>query len=209
MADEYCEICYNSQNKSSSVYITCSHNSPHKHLIICAECINDSAKYDWPTCVCSRKLSYKLLSNLLIPIRFQAFTERINNIAIRELPNITHCPLCSNGFTYKCRKKWKLKCPWPECARKSCIKCHKKWKKGHKQKCSGISNVQKMVNKTDTKLNKKKDRKKKYKSKKCPKCSTLITRDGGCDHIICTGCSYEFCWKCLQKYGDYDCDCYY
>eukprot|EP01130_Rhizamoeba_saxonica_P016721 TRINITY_DN7780_c0_g1_i1.p1 TRINITY_DN7780_c0_g1~~TRINITY_DN7780_c0_g1_i1.p1 ORF type:complete len:476 (-),score=43.64 TRINITY_DN7780_c0_g1_i1:150-1577(-) len=31
-------------------------------------------------------------------------------------------------------------------------------------------------------------------SKKCPKCLVDIEKEGGCSHIVCRACSYEFCW---------------
>jgi len=51
--------------------------------------------------------------------------------------------------------------------------------------------------------------------KKCPACRAQIERDGGCSHMKCFRCRYEFCWWCLQKYvpGQYtfdengDCPC--
>ncbi len=37
---------------------------------------------------------------------------------------------------------------------------------------------------------------KKIKAKKCPHCFVIIQKDGGCDHMICERCKYEFCWIC-------------
>jgi len=36
--------------------------------------------------------------------------------------------------------------------------------------------------------------------KVCPSCNTKIVRDGGCSHMTCKVCKYEFCYLCLQKY---------
>jgi hypothetical protein len=32
--------------------------------------------------------------------------------------------------------------------------------------------------------------------KNCPKCKAPTLRDGGCDHMVCTRCQYEWCWLC-------------
>lgn len=33
-------------------------------------------------------------------------------------------------------------------------------------------------------------------TKECPKCSVNIEKDGGCNHMVCSSCKYEFCWIC-------------
>jgi len=34
----------------------------------------------------------------------------------------------------------------------------------------------------------------------CPKCQIPIRKVGGCAHMTCRRCSYEFCWDCKQDY---------
>lgn len=33
----------------------------------------------------------------------------------------------------------------------------------------------------------------------CPECSVYISRNGGCYHMTCKNCKFEFCWYCKQK----------
>ncbi|KAI0081440.1 hypothetical protein K474DRAFT_1682029 [Panus rudis PR-1116 ss-1] len=35
----------------------------------------------------------------------------------------------------------------------------------------------------------------------CPKCQNNIEKSGGCNRILCTHCSFEFCWLCLKKWS--------
>ena len=38
-------------------------------------------------------------------------------------------------------------------------------------------------------------------AKFCPKCDSPIEKNGGCYHMTCQNCSYQFCWDCLQPYN--------
>ena len=33
----------------------------------------------------------------------------------------------------------------------------------------------------------------------CPKCQSIIEKDGGCNHVECYRCKHEFCWMCLSN----------
>ena len=38
-------------------------------------------------------------------------------------------------------------------------------------------------------------------TKPCPRCSTAVEKNGGCNHITCKSCSFEWCWLCMAKYS--------
>lgn len=38
-------------------------------------------------------------------------------------------------------------------------------------------------------------------TKECPKCSVNIEKDGGCNHMVCSSCKYEFCWICERDWA--------
>jgi len=35
-------------------------------------------------------------------------------------------------------------------------------------------------------------------TKDCPKCHIAVEKNGGCNHMTCRQCSYEWCWFCLK-----------
>uniref|UniRef100_A0A2S2P2U5 E3 ubiquitin-protein ligase parkin n=1 Tax=Schizaphis graminum TaxID=13262 RepID=A0A2S2P2U5_SCHGA len=40
----------------------------------------------------------------------------------------------------------------------------------------------------------------KVSTKPCPKCRTATERDGGCMHMVCTRCSFPWCWLCQTEW---------
>lgn len=38
--------------------------------------------------------------------------------------------------------------------------------------------------------------------KQCPKCSTIIEKNDGCNELKCLNCQFRFCWLCLKEYED-------
>ena len=38
-------------------------------------------------------------------------------------------------------------------------------------------------------------------NKRCPKCKIWIEKNGGCNHMTCKKCGYDFYWCCGQEYG--------
>ena len=38
----------------------------------------------------------------------------------------------------------------------------------------------------------------------CPKCGIYISKDGGCQSVVCGKCKHQFCWECLSAYPSYN-----
>jgi len=50
-------------------------------------------------------------------------------------------------------------------------------------------------------------------TRECPKCHATIEKDGGCNHMVCKRCKFDFCWVCLgpwEPHGSswYNCNRY-
>ena len=40
-------------------------------------------------------------------------------------------------------------------------------------------------------------------TKECSKCNSTIEKNGGCNHMVCKRCSYEFCWVCMGPWNEH------
>lgn len=45
-------------------------------------------------------------------------------------------------------------------------------------------------------------------TKDCPKCNICIEKNGGCNHMQCYGCKYDFCWMCLGDWNSHGSEYY-
>ncbi|KAI3653295.1 hypothetical protein MP228_001242 [Amoeboaphelidium protococcarum] len=40
-------------------------------------------------------------------------------------------------------------------------------------------------------------------TKECPKCHATIEKNGGCNHMTCKTCKYEYCWVCMGPWAEH------
>ena len=40
-------------------------------------------------------------------------------------------------------------------------------------------------------------------TKSCPRCKVKIEKLGGCNHMRCAMCGFQFCWNCLKEWNFY------
>ena len=110
------------------------------------------------------------------------------------------CPNCSWLTAIKTDKKarkWKeadIRITCEKCNLEWCFKCHAPWHKNItcKQFRHGNKDFKKWITGKDVKGN--------ANGHNCPSCKIPIQRTSGCDHMTCSDCRCEFCYRCGCRY---------
>ncbi|XP_073431849.1 E3 ubiquitin-protein ligase RNF217 [Dendrobates tinctorius] len=111
------------------------------------------------------------------------------------------CPQCKHFTTFK-RKlhipnpskseiKFKVQCP--SCQFVWCFKCHSPWHEG--VNCREYKKGDKLLRHWANEIE--------YgqrNAQKCPRCKVHIQRTEGCDHMTCSQCNTNFCYRCGERY---------
>lgn len=201
-----CGICL--ENTTDNILLQCQH-------LYCNTCMREWAK----TCVfeggdlevtcphppCRKPLSETYVYRLLATDRncgdlYDTLIRFKENRRIESDPNSRWCPtrncsaVISRHVYLVCFVEKFVTCP--DCRNECCFECG--LSHGSSDKCH--------VNDGDAQVLKSLlsergvDAGKQYK--KCPKCSKLVSKLDGCNHITCA-CAYEWCWICGGRYSRY------
>lgn len=125
------------------------------------------------------------------------YTDKLSLNFIKEDPDYRECPsaTCSYGYIHLARHEGNIfRCA--VCQARYCLDCEEvmhdgvtcRWRRNRRDKAKKAGEKA-----TTTYL--------KANSKACPGCGAHIEKDGGCDHMTCRYCKYEFCWVCSAPYG--------
>lgn len=121
---------------------------------------------------CPRCCHLYSLDSIQSPLLLEKSQKKLLKINSKKIPKQVQCSECSFVWCFRCSA------PWHEN-----LTC--------KQFIKGDRLLSKWVNqKNDEQWN----------ARKCPKCSSLIQRAGGCPHMTCQSCSCEFCYLCGRRY---------
>ncbi|XP_029985156.1 E3 ubiquitin-protein ligase RNF217 [Sphaeramia orbicularis] len=107
------------------------------------------------------------------------------------------CPQCSQFTSLKkhnpnrTEHKYKIQCS--NCQFVWCFKCHAPWHNG--LKCRDYRKGDKLL-RTWASVIEHGQR----NAQKCPECKIHIQRTEGCDHMTCTQCNTNFCYRCGERY---------
>lgn len=87
--------------------------------------------------------------------------------------------------------KYKIQCS--KCQFVWCFKCHAPWHEG--LKCRDYRKGDKLLRDWASVV-----KHGQRNAQKCPRCKIHIQRTEGCDHMTCTQCNTNFCYRCGERY---------
>ncbi|EAY12640.1 IBR domain containing protein [Trichomonas vaginalis G3] len=155
-------------------------------------------------CKCYAPVTRHDVKNIMGDKVFNSYTKFLIETQISENPNLKHCinPRCQKILTTKsiclCLA---AEC---ECGARICWCCGEE---AHDPVTCETKDKWLSITQEDSLS----ERWEKQNSKRCPNCKAAIEKNGGCNHMTCYKCHYEFCWICGKKWsshGYYDCISY-
>lgn len=191
-----CLVCLDPKPSSDFITLKCGHKP------LCRGCLSgmlkNGARDKDGTGVSCPVCKTAIIDTDIKKINSQLL-EDVQNAQLQEFlktqTGIKHCPTagCQNIFIKEGRAAWTYTCD--ACKHNYCAEClilH-----GRGISCEKAKQMQK----AGLSDNEKKDIEYIEKiSKKCPNpgCNWPIEKNGGCDHMTCPKCHWEFCWICLK-----------
>jgi len=193
-----CDSCYEEVKSSEMLSLPCKH-------FMCKGCwipyltyaIEDGRLCTRKLCPfpnCNMIVSEALFKAVVAKKDFERYRHFQARSFVDDNPNIKWCPAPECGRAVFCEKKTKsVLC---SCGTKFCFKCQEldhapctceelvEWRS--KERDDSETGNWIVAN-----------------TKSCPKCNGQIEKDGGCNHMSCSQCSYEFCWICLDEWKNH------
>lgn len=200
-----CEICCEDEDDLQTFAIKCGHR-------YCVDCYKqyltqkireegEAARIQCPSDGCPRIIDAKSLDLLIDGDLNNRYRQLLNRTYVQDNDNLKWCPApdCENAIACGVKKKDLDRIvPTVACAcgHRFCFGCilsdHqpapcelvKRWLK----KCADDSETANWIS---------------ANTKECPKCNSTIEKNGGCNHMTCRKCKYEFCWMCMGLWSEH------
>jgi len=190
-----CLICGDSKEAKECTAITCRHR-------FCNECfatfltmkINERqvTKLACPAANCNLFVGDDVVKKLVTEEIYKKYYSFITQSFVEDNRQVTWCPYpnCGHAITTDMVSGRVVSC---KCGYRFCFTCHheahapanceqvKDWQK----KCQDDSETVHWIG---------------ANTKDCPRCSVPVEKNGGCNHMTCRNCGYEWCWLCLRPW---------
>ncbi|KAK2609141.1 hypothetical protein QQS21_002368 [Conoideocrella luteorostrata] len=200
-----CDICLEDGDDLPSFALKCGHryclHCYRQYLSQKIKGEGEAARIQCPSDGCGRILDSRSLDLLVTPELAGRYTELLNRTYVEDKDMFKWCPApdCPNVVESAIKKKdldkivpsveclcgyrFCFGCPNPDHQPAPC-ELVKKWLK----KCADDSETANWIS---------------ANTKECPKCGSTIEKNGGCNHMTCRKCKYEFCWMCMGLWSEH------
>jgi ariadne-1 len=199
--DFMCEICCDDDADMETTSVSCGHrfcrNCYTHYLFQKIREEGESRRIQCPQSDCDVIVDEKTVALLVDPQTNSKYRELLNRTFVDDNDFLRWCPAPDCEYAIECTvPSTSLTCIVPtvecKCSCRFCFGCGlhdhqpcicvlvKKWL----QKCEDDSETANWIS---------------AHTKECPKCHSTIEKNGGCNHMTCRKCRYEFCWVCMGK----------
>jgi len=145
-----------------------------------------------PALNCKYTVPDPVVQKLVDKELYEKYLRFVTKSFVEDNAQITWCPAprCGNAITTEMVHGRIVQC---HCGFRFCFSCHheahvpasceqvKLWGK----KCSDDSETGHWLG---------------ANTKDCPRCGVFVEKNGGCNHMTCRQCGYEWCWLCLKQW---------
>ncbi|XP_031626489.1 E3 ubiquitin-protein ligase arih1l-like isoform X2 [Contarinia nasturtii] len=193
-----CTICFMDFQQNEIVGLSCDHE-------YCKECwshyltskIMDDGHSEFICCPeykCQIVVDDGTIMEVLTDSRvLQKYEHLMTNSFVEHTYTLRWCPSaqCSLAIKAECLLDYRQNCEC-KCGKRFCFSC------GEEPHDPIPCDLMKCWSKNDN------DETIEYlikHTKSCPKCFALIEKNGGCNHMSCRKCKYEFCWLCFGPWS--------
>ncbi|KAL9651307.1 hypothetical protein ABK040_001259 [Willaertia magna] len=192
-----CSVCYDEYDGTNMLAMACKHHFCRgcwgQHLVAS---ITNGVSCLHASCLkqgCSVMITEALVKELVPEEYYKIYNKYLVRSFVDDNPRIKWCPAPDCGRAVFCPETTVEAVQCGGCGQKFCFKCGceahvpatcdelKAWKK--KEQDESETAVWLTAN-----------------TKDCPKCKRSIEKNGGCNHMTCSQCKYEFCWVCMDDW---------
>lgn len=208
-----CEVCLSDDSEINFALLSCQH-------IFCRGCLGNmldicireknSAQFKCPNPACGHILNEQDVRRITLSNQKLSIFSDIKAkewLAIEQ--NAKHCPTpdCPYSFINDNPENQKITCP--SCDAKYCSNCLA----NHEEEVScQVAKQQSEAQQArqnqgarQARLNEQAfERWRNQHTKECPRCHAVIQKNGGCNHMTCQACRYDFCWECLGRWQGHE-----
>ncbi|GAA5881914.1 hypothetical protein JCM16303_003462 [Sporobolomyces ruberrimus] len=201
-----CEICYGDENTKETLALNCDHR-------FCKDCYSqyltskvvdegESRRIQCMASDCKVIVDEKTVELLVSPELMSRYRTLLNRTYVDDNSSMTWCPAPNCEYAIQCsvpQRSLDVVIPTVSCScrhvfcfgcgldgdhRPCCCPIVKRWVK----KCKDDSETSNWIS---------------ANTKECTKCQTTIEKNGGCNHMTCKKCHWEFCWVCMGPWSEH------